>query len=116
MDLHQRRRETRRSLPSQIQIDCTSRRAEQCKTKIREGRYDNRHEVEVTCETRPVCAEHYLHRLRKTAATNWLRSGFDLMKIRSWLGHKSLEVTQIYLDAEMHDPEEQKKLDLAGKF
>ena len=88
----------------------------QCKTTIRAGRYDNRHEVEVNCETQPVCEEHYLHRLRKTAATNWLRSGFDLMKIRSWLGHKSLEVTQIYLDSEMHDPEEQKKLDRAGKF
>ena len=88
----------------------------QCKTTIREGRYDNRHEVETTCETRPVCEEHYLHRLRKTAATNWLRSGFDLMKIKNWLGHKSLEVTQIYLDSEMHDPEEQKKLDRAGMF
>jgi integrase len=88
----------------------------QCKVAIREGRYDNRHKVEVTCETRPVCEEHYLHRLRKTAATNWLRSGFDLMKIKNWLGHKSLEVTQIYLDAEMHDPEEQRKLDRAGKF
>jgi len=88
----------------------------QCKVAIREGRYDNRHEVEVTCESRPVCEEHYLHRLRKTAATNWLRSGFDLMKIKNWLGHKSLEVTQIYLDSEMHDPEEQKKLDHAGKF
>ncbi len=88
----------------------------QCKSTIREGRYDNRHEAEVTCETRPVCEEHYLHRLRKTAATNWLRSGFDLMKIKTWLGHKSLEVTQIYLDSEMHDPEEQRKLDRAGKF
>ncbi len=88
----------------------------QCKTTIRLGRYDNRHAGEVNCETQPVCEEHYLHRLRKTAATNWLRSGFDLMKIRSWLGHKSLEVTQIYLDSEMHDPEEQKKLDRAGKF
>jgi integrase/recombinase XerD len=87
----------------------------QCKTTIREGRYDNRHEVERSCGTRPVCEEHYLHRLRKTAATNWLRSGFDLMKIKTWLGHKSLEVTQIYLDAEMLDPEEQKKLDRAGK-
>ena len=88
----------------------------QCKVAIREGRYDNRHKVEVTCETRPVCEEHYLHRLRKTAATNWLRSGFDLMKIKNWLGHKSLEVTQIYLDSEMRDPEEQQKLDRAGKF
>ncbi len=82
----------------------------QCKVAIREGRYDNRHQVEVTCETRPVCEEHYLHRLRKTAATNWLRSGFDLMKIKTWLGHKSLEVTQIYLDSEnAMDPEEQRK-------
>ena len=88
----------------------------QCKVAIREGRYDNRHEVQVTCETRPVCEEYYLHRLRKTTATNWLRSGFDLMKIKSWLGHKSLEVTQIYLDSEMHDPEEQKKLDRARRF
>jgi integrase/recombinase XerD len=88
----------------------------QCKVAMRQGRYDNRHEVEVTCENRSVCEEHYLHRLRKTAATNWLRSGFDLMKIKNWLGHKSLEVTQIYLDSEMHDPEEQKKLDRAGKF
>jgi integrase/recombinase XerD len=87
-----------------------------CKAHIRVGRYDNRHAVDVTCETHTVCDEHYLHRLRKTAATNWLRSGFDLMKIKAWLGHKSLEVTQIYLDAEMHDPNEQKKLDRAGKF
>jgi integrase len=87
-----------------------------CKVTIRVGRYDNRHAVDTTCETSPVCEVHYLHRLRKTAATNWLRSGFDLMKIKSWLGHKSLEVTQIYLDAEMHDPEEQNRLDRAGTF
>jgi len=87
-----------------------------CKATIRVGRYDNRRSVETTCKTKPVCEEHYLHRLRKTAATNWLRSGFDLMRIKNWLGHKSLEVTQIYLDAEMHDPEEQRKLDRAGKF
>jgi hypothetical protein len=35
---------------------------------------------------------------------------------KNWLGHKSLEVTQICLDSEIHDPEEQKKLDSAGKF
>ena len=38
------------------------------------------------------------------------------MKIKSWLGHKSLEVTQIYLDSEMHDLKEQQKLDRAWKF
>jgi hypothetical protein len=60
--------------------------------------------------------EHHVHRLRKTAGTNWLRSGFDLMKIKTWLAHKSLKVTQIYLDSEMHDPEGQKTLDRAGEF
>jgi len=38
------------------------------------------------------------------------------MKIKNWLAHKSLEVTQIYLDSEMHDQEEQKTLDRAGEF
>jgi hypothetical protein len=37
------------------------------------------------------------------------------MKIKNWVDHKSLEVTQIYLDSEMHDPEGQKKLDRAGQ-
>ena len=60
--------------------------------------------------------ERYLHRLRNTAGTNWLHSGFDPIKIKNWLGHKSRGVTQIYLDSEMHDPEEQKKLDRAGQF
>jgi site-specific recombinase XerD len=66
--------------------------------------------------TRPAGEEHYLHKVGKTVATICLRSGFDLMKIKTWLGHKSLEVTQIYLDSEMHDPEEQKKFEQAGRF
>jgi hypothetical protein len=45
-----------------------------------------------------------------------MRSGFDLMKIKSWLGHKSLEVKQIYFDSKMHYSEGQKKLDRAGMF
>jgi integrase/recombinase XerD len=88
----------------------------QCRTTVREGRYDNRKEVPLSCATTPTCAEHYLHRLRKTAATNWLRAGFDARRIQHWLGHKSLEVTQLYLDAGMHDSDEQAKLDRAGKF
>jgi hypothetical protein len=48
---------------------------------IQVGRYDNCHAIEVNCETQPVCEEHYLYRLRKTAATNWLRSGFDLISL-----------------------------------
>jgi len=73
--------------------------------------------TEVSCETRPVCEKHYLHRLRKTCATRWLRNGIDLMTLRSWLGHKSLAVTQIYLeDVRNIDTSMQAKLDRAGSY
>lgn len=74
-----------------------------CKTTISAGRYRNTQgaeKINVTCKSHPVCEKHYLHRLRKTAATRWLRAGFDLETIRVWLGHKSLAVTQLYLQDE----------------
>jgi integrase/recombinase XerD len=74
-----------------------------CKTTISAGRYRNvqgAEKIDVTCKSHPVCEKHYLHRLRKTAATRWLRAGFDLETIRVWLGHKSLAVTQLYLQDE----------------
>ena len=87
-----------------------------CKTTVMDGKYHLRKPTEVTCKTRPVCEKHYLHRLRKTCATRWLRSGINLMDIRSWLGHKSLAVTQIYLaDSDNIDTEMQAKLDNAGR-
>lgn len=70
-----------------------------CKTTMNTGRYQKT-ATDVTCKTHPVCEKHYLHRLRKTAATRWLRAGFDLETIRVWLGHKSLAVTQLYLSDE----------------
>ena len=67
-----------------------ARRAElncgQCRKTIRTGRYDNRRVVDISCSDHSVCEQHYLHRLRKPAATNWLRSGFDLMKIKNLMG------------------------------
>ena len=87
-----------------------------CKTTIKEGKDHLRKAREVTCATRPVCEKHYLHRLRKRCATRWLRNGINLMDIKTWLGHKSLAVTQLYLaDSEHIDPGMQEKLDRAGK-
>lgn len=77
-----------------------------CTSKAREGHDEHRHEVDVTCATHPICEKHYLHRLRKTAATFWLRGGQDIMKIKTWLGHTSLNVTQIYLSDEMQGTEQ----------
>jgi site-specific recombinase XerD len=47
--------------------------------------------------THPVCQHHYLHRLRKTCASNWEASGVPVRTIQYMLGHKSLETTQKYL-------------------
>lgn len=88
-----------------------------CRTTITDGKFHLRKKVEVTCATRPVCEKHYLHRLRKTAATRWLRAGINLMDIKSWLGHSSLAVTQLYLEDSMDiDSTMQAKLDRAAKF
>lgn len=38
-----------------------------------------------------------LHDLRHTAATEWLRHGVDIVTVKTWLGHKSLNTTQKYL-------------------
>ncbi len=40
-----------------------------------------------------------VHRLRHTMAMDLLQSGVDRSVIALWLGHESIETTQIYLDA-----------------
>jgi integrase len=67
-----------------------------CRTTITEGRYEKR-QVEVTCETHPVCEHFILHRFRKTCATRWMNNNVPVRTIQHWLGHKSLETTMIYL-------------------
>jgi integrase/recombinase XerD len=61
------------------------------------GRYHTKRTDEVSCKTHPVCQHHYLHRLRKTCASNWEASGIPVRTIQYMLGHKSLETTQKYL-------------------
>jgi integrase/recombinase XerD len=60
------------------------------------GRYEKK-KSEVSCATHPVCHHHYLHRLRKTRASDWEAAGIPVRTIQFWLGHKSLETTQKYL-------------------
>jgi len=88
-----------------------------CKTKMMDGKFHLRKLTDVACETRPVCEKHYLHRLRKTAATRWLHNHINIRKIQSWLGHSSLEVTQLYLDdVSPTGDDEQSKIDKAGRL
>jgi integrase/recombinase XerD len=61
------------------------------------GRYHTKRTDEVSCKTHPVCEHHYLHRLRKTCASNWEAKGVPVRTIQYMLGHKSLETTMKYL-------------------
>jgi integrase/recombinase XerD len=63
----------------------------------------NGKEREVTCKTHAVCEKFYLHRLRKTCATRWSNNGVSVRTIQAWLGHKSLETTQLYLGVQNSD-------------
>lgn len=68
-----------------------------CKTSVTKGKYHTKKAVAVTCKTDPVCEHIFLHRLRKTCASNWERAGVPIRTIQYMLGHKSLETTMTYL-------------------
>jgi len=67
-----------------------------CTAPWTSGRHPVR-KIEVTCSTHPVCQHHYLHRLRKTCASNWEAKQVPVRTIQYMLGHKSLETTMRYL-------------------
>ena len=60
-----------------------------------------------TPRSRPRCVRHSKdkrvtpHVLRHAAAMTLLQSGVDCAVIALWLGHESLETTQIYLHADL---------------
>jgi site-specific recombinase XerD len=62
----------------------------------------SRHVVRAS-QTCPSLAEKTItpHTLRHSAAMSLLRRGVDLSVIALWLGHESVETTQIYLHADM---------------
>jgi site-specific recombinase XerD len=58
------------------------------------------------------------HRLRHTMALDLLQGGVDRSVIALWLGHESVETTQIYLEATLAMKEKalEKTEPLNGKF
>ena len=54
-------------------------------------------------KTQPTLADKRVspHTIRHTTATHLLRSGVDINTIRGWLGHVSLQTTNIYAEADL---------------
>ena len=62
----------------------------------------------VACQTCPSLQQQRVtpHVLRHTMAMELLQAGVDLAVIALWLGHESVETTQIYLQANLALQEE----------
>lgn len=49
------------------------------------------------CVDGPFCERIFLHKFRHTFATQHLRDGIDIRTLQSWMGHRDLKATMVYL-------------------
>jgi integrase/recombinase XerD len=49
------------------------------------------------CAEGPHCQKFFLHKFRHTFATNHLRDGVDIVTLQSWMGHRDIQSTMVYL-------------------
>jgi integrase/recombinase XerD len=61
-----------------------------------------RYAAKVATEVPSLCAKRVSpHTIRHTAATHLLRAGVDINTIRAWLGHVSLDTTNVYAEVDL---------------
>jgi integrase/recombinase XerD len=49
------------------------------------------------CAEGPYCRHFFLHKFRHTFATEHLRHGIDIRTLQSWMGHRDIKSTMVYL-------------------
>jgi integrase/recombinase XerD len=49
------------------------------------------------CSQGPHCHNFFLHKFRHTFATEHLRHGIDIRTLQSWMGHRDIKSTMVYL-------------------
>jgi integrase/recombinase XerD len=62
-----------------------------------------RHHVRTAAASHPSLLDRHIspHTIRHTTATHLLRSGVDINTIRAWLGHVSIDTTNIYAEVDL---------------
>lgn len=49
------------------------------------------------CSDGPFCHHFFLHKFRHTFVTEHLRHGVDIRTLQTWLGHRDIKSTMVYL-------------------
>jgi integrase/recombinase XerD len=49
------------------------------------------------CVEGPYCQHFFLHKFRHTFATEHLRHGVDIRTLQTWMGHRDIKSTMVYL-------------------
>ena len=49
------------------------------------------------CSEGPYCQHFFLHKFRHTFATEHLRHGVDIRTLQTWMGHRDIKSTMVYL-------------------
>ena len=49
------------------------------------------------CAEGPYCQHFFLHKFRHTFATEHLRHGVDIRTLQTWMGHRDIKSTMVYL-------------------
>ena len=87
--------QTQRALP-QIPEGSRETAGPNCGHCISEGTSPLAEQKTRSCKTAPVCENYKLHNFRKTYATK-LHQHTSLNDLKTWLGHKDLRTTELYL-------------------
>jgi integrase/recombinase XerD len=79
--------------PNSRQIDIVKRVAQRAKLNC--GQCETEHGNK--CSEGPFCMRFFLHKFRHTFATEHLRHGVDIRTLQTWLGHRDIQSTMVYL-------------------
>jgi integrase/recombinase XerD len=105
IDQLRRLKETRNALPAQLvfpnkrgnpnsENDTIVKRVA-ARAKLNCGQCVTKHGNK--CAEGPYCQHFFLHKFRHTFATEHLRHGVDIRTLQTWMGHRDIKSTMVYL-------------------
>lgn len=105
IDQLRRLKETRNALPTQLvfpnkrgnpnsENDAIVKRVA-ARAKLNCGQCVTKHGNK--CAEGPYCQHFFLHKFRHTFATEHLRHGVDIRTLQTWMGHRDIKSTMVYL-------------------